>query len=132
VYGEKLRGIIGAGAGATEWTSITPFVPPRYLKKRGKNTLEGQIIAELVARGHPEPTDIRVLNPREDAQQLRLRHFVRSRRHGPAAPIDIGFSLALCFAQPLRGPLCLGYACHFGLGLFRATGQIVVEDKDSG
>jgi CRISPR-associated protein Csb2 len=121
VYGEKLRDLIGPSAGPTEWTSVTPFVPPRYLKKRGKNTLEGQVIAELAARGLPEPIDIRVLDPREDEQLLRMRHFVRSRRHGPVAPIDIGFSLALRFAQPLRGPLCLGYSCHFGLGMFSAT-----------
>lgn len=119
VYGEKLRSLIGQSVGPTDWASVTPFVPPRYLKKRGKNTLEGQVITELVARGQPEPIDIRVLNPRDDVQQLRMRHFVRSRHHGPAAPIDIGFSLALRFAHPLRGPLCLGYGCHFGLGLFR-------------
>lgn len=119
MYGEKLRNLIGLSVGATAWTSVTPFVPPRYLKKRGKNALEGQVIAELAARDLPEPIDVRVLDPHEDAQQLRMRHFVRSRRHGPVAPIDIGFSLALRFAHPLRGPLCLGYGCHFGLGLFR-------------
>lgn len=118
VYGEKLRSLMGSSAGATEWMSVTPFVPPRYLKKRGKNALEGQVIAELSARGLPEPTDIRVLDPHHDQRQLRMRHFIRSRRSGPAAPVDIAFSLALRFAEPIKGPLCLGYGCHFGLGLF--------------
>jgi CRISPR-associated protein Csb2 len=120
LYGEKLRGLIGPSAGATEWTSATPLVPPRYLKKRGKNTLQGQVIAELAARGYPEPIGISVLDPRNDARLLRMRHFIRSRRQGPAAPIDTGFSLVLRFAQPLQGPLLLGYGCHFGLGLFAA------------
>jgi CRISPR-associated protein Csb2 len=119
-YGDELRKIIGSSAGAA-WTSITPFVPPRYLKKRGKNTLEGQVIAELSARGLPEPVDVCVLDPRNDARWLRMRHFVRSRRQGPAAPADVGFSLSLRFAEPMRGPLCLGYGCHFGLGVFASS-----------
>jgi len=118
VYGEKLRSLVGSSAGAAEWMSVTPFVPPRYLKKRGRNTLEGQVIAELSARGLPEPTDIRVLDPRRDQRQLRIRHFIRSRRQGPAAPVNVAFSLSLRFAEPIKGPLCLGYGCHFGLGLF--------------
>lgn len=117
-YGKKLRDLIGSSGGATAWFSVTPFVPPRYLKKRGKNTLEGQVIAELVTRGHPEPIAIRVWDARNDARLLRMRHFIRSRRQGPAAPVDIGFSLSLRFAQPVKGLLCLGYGCHFGLGLF--------------
>ncbi|HLD14074.1 MAG TPA: type I-U CRISPR-associated protein Csb2, partial [Burkholderiales bacterium] len=119
-YGEKLRDLIAPSSGTTEWTSVTPFVPPRYLKKRGKNTLEGQVIAELVTRGHPEPTAISVLDPRSDARLLRMRHFFRSRRQGQAAPVDIGFSVSLQFAKPIMGPLCLGYGCHFGLGTFTA------------
>jgi CRISPR-associated protein Csb2 len=124
VYGDKLRRLTGWSEGATTWASITPFVPPRFLKKRGKNTLEGQVIAELTGRGLPEPSDIRVLDPHGDARLLRVRHFVRSRRNGPAAPADIGFSLLLRFAEPVNGLLCLGYGCHFGLGMFQAeTGK---------
>lgn len=33
------------------WVSFTPFVPPRYVKKSGKNALAGQIRAELESRG---------------------------------------------------------------------------------
>lgn len=123
VYGNKLRDLIAPPSGTTEWTSVTPFVPPRYLKKRGKNTLEGQVIAELAARGHPEPIGINVLDPRNNAQLLRMRHFIRSRRQGPAAPVDVGFSLDLQFSEPINGPICLGYGCHFGLGIFTAAKQ---------
>lgn len=121
VRGETLRSLIGPSAGAMEWTNATPFVPPRYLKKSGRNTLEGQVIAELAARGYPEPTGISVLDPRSDTRLLRMRHFIRSRYRGPAAPVDVGFSLSLRFAEPINGPLCLGYGCHFGLGMFVAV-----------
>lgn len=119
-YGEKIRSLIGAHD-ATEWVSVTPFVPPRYLKRRGKNTLEGQVIAELAARGLPEPKSINLLEPRDDAHLLRMRHFIRNRRQGPAAPMDVGYSLILQFAKSIKGPLCLGYGCHFGLGLFTSV-----------
>lgn len=56
-----------------------------------------------------------------------LRHFVRSRRRGsssPQPPVDVGFALRIEFDQPLaavRFPTTLGYASHFGLGLFAAV-----------
>lgn len=118
VYGEKMSSLIAQPWGATEWTTVTPFVAPRYLKKRGRNTLEGQVLAELATRGLPEPSSISFLDARNDARLLRMRHFIRSRRRGPAAPVDVGYSLTLRFAKPINGPLCLGYGSHFGLGLF--------------
>lgn len=123
-YGAGLRKVVGPAAGATDWISRTPFVPPRHLKKQGKNSLEGQIIAELASRHLPAPEDIQVIDPRQDQQFLPLRHFLRSRRTGPPPPIDCGFAVALRFAEAIPGPLALGYGSHFGLGLFQAvTGQ---------
>jgi CRISPR-associated protein Csb2 len=50
-----------------------------------------------------------------------LRHFVRRRARGGRPPhVDAGFGLRLQFAEPVRGPLLLGYAAHYGLGLFEA------------
>jgi CRISPR-associated protein Csb2 len=49
-----------------------------------------------------------------------LRHYVRRRNHGGVSPFaDIGIGLRLTFSEPLYGPLMLGYASHYGLGLFR-------------
>jgi len=118
IYGENLRQIVCPTKGASQWRSITPFVPPRYMKKQGRNTLKGQVRSELDSRGLPEPIRIDIVDPKEDMKTLRLRHFVRSRRRGPAPPIDCGFSLKIDFAEPTRGPVCLGYGSHFGLGLF--------------
>jgi CRISPR-associated protein Csb2 len=118
VYGEGLRAVLGPSEGATTWASITPFVPPRFLKKRGRNTLEGQVADELASRGHPAPLEVQLLDPHDHERARRQRHFIRSRRHGPSASIDCGFTLTLGFAEPVRGPLCLGYGSHFGLGMF--------------
>lgn len=117
-YGRRLRAIIGPGQGATVWTSLTPFVCPRYLKKSGRNNLQGQLAAELSSRRLPSPAEVTIFEPGIYPQYLRHRHFIRARRRGPRPPADFGYTLKIRFREPLRGPLCLGYASHFGLGLF--------------
>lgn len=61
---------------------------------------------------------IETIDPQQAAGILRHRHFERTRRRGPAPPVDCGFALKLVFATPLKGPICIGYGSHFGLGLF--------------
>jgi len=34
--------------------------------------------------------------------------------------VDCGYLLRLTFSVPVAGPIALGYASHFGLGLFAA------------
>jgi len=108
--------LLGPQGGARAWASSTPFVLPRHLKRRGKNTLEGQVLAELASRSLP-PAIVEVL-----AEETRnLRHIARVRRPpAKAPPSDAGFALRLTFETPIRGPLALGYGVHFGLGLFAA------------
>lgn len=118
-YGDSLRMVLGTPAGSTNWISLTPFVPPRHLKRNGRNALGGQIAAELASRGLPAPLTVEVMDPRSP-DYLRHRHFVRVRRQGHTPPMDCGFSVALRFEKPLSGPISLGYASHFGLGLFAA------------
>ena len=118
-YGDALRRILGNTGGSTQWVSHTPFISPRHLKKNGKNDLEGQIIAELESRGLPAPVAVEVLDSRS-LDILRHRHFVRVRRTGQPPPTDCGFSVVLRFGTPLEGPVSLGYASHYGLGLFAA------------
>jgi CRISPR-associated protein Csb2 len=110
--------LLGPVEGSRVWESVTPFVPPRFLKARGKNTLLGQINAELASRRLPEVTSVHV-----DANLTReLRHYVRRRNHGGVPPFaDIGYGLRLIFSEPLCGPLILGYASHYGLGMFHCT-----------
>jgi CRISPR-associated protein Csb2 len=129
-WGDRLRNVLGSSPeGSRRWRSITPFVPPRFLKSRGRNTLNGQIVAELQARGLPEPTSICTLDPHADDVVVRkIRHFVRrrglyragGRAHSPP-PVDCGFVVELEFAHALTGPIVLGYGCHYGLGVFAAV-----------
>lgn len=110
--------VLGSARGATRWVTFTPLVFPRHLKPRGSNDIEGQIAAELQSRGLPS-AKVEAL-PWDDSTR-HLRHAVRVRRH-PARPPprDAGYALRLTFNAPIQGPLALGYASHFGLGLFVA------------
>lgn len=111
--------ILGPSEGAQSWISSSPFVPPRFLKSRGRNTLEGQIQDELASRGLPSADSIEVLRWNETLHTL--RHFVRVRqRGGSPPPMDLAFALRLRFQTSIQGPLTLGYGSHFGLGIFRA------------
>lgn len=121
---ERLLAVLGGKDGSRRWRSLTPFVPPRYLKPRGRNTLDGQLAVELVGRGLSKPISIRVLDPHADELARKSRHFVRrrARRRAPSPPSDCGFMLELEFNEPMLGPIALGYGSHFGLGLFTALG----------
>jgi len=98
------------------WTSRTPFVPPRFVKKRGTNTVEGQVVSELASRGLKAKVE---LLTRDEITKAHLHRFVRLRRAaGKLPPQDCFYGLKLTFEDEFRGPLALGYASHFGLGLF--------------
>jgi CRISPR-associated protein Csb2 len=108
---------------AKVWVSRTPFFPPRFLKVRGKDTIEGQVRAEVLRRGLPDlegPPVIAI--PREDnpagRRALRFRRFVRTRQGKASRPPAGPLHLTIEFCQPVQGPLCLGWGAHFGLGLF--------------
>jgi CRISPR-associated protein Csb2 len=117
--GDGLRALLGGtNLRARQWRSLTPFVPPRHLKKNGRNTLSSQVAAELEVRGMPAPDSVTLLNPQNDECARLARHFVRRRRSGPPPPVDCGFMLDLTFAEAVPGPLALGYGSHYGLGVF--------------
>lgn len=116
----QISRLLGPKTGCSEWVSLTPFVPPRFLKKNGSNSLMGQVNAELRSRGLPEAVEVF-----EDLEGTKaFRHFVLSRQHGGTAPPrSLGLGLRLTFAEPLsisKLPLTLGYGSHFGPGLFVA------------
>jgi len=118
--GRSVNGLLGPPEGARVWISATPFVPPRFLKRRGSNSLEGQINAELASRVYPHVARFDVL-PIDSAGMLPFRHYIRRRQHGGAPPpVDVGYRLRLEFSEPVAGPILLGYASHFGLGMFLA------------
>ncbi|MDR7420422.1 MAG: type I-U CRISPR-associated protein Csb2 [Armatimonadota bacterium] len=116
-------------ATSTSWQSVTPFIPPRFLKARGKDSLEGQVRAELRSRNLPDLSGAPIVALPADQgaaalQARRFRHFARTRQNtGAPGPPPGLFHLTLTFDSPVKGPLCLGWGCHFGLGLFAPAGQ---------
>lgn len=117
----QVERVLAPKAGSRIWTSVTPFVPARFLKPRGKNKLESQIATELESRGFfdAEVPEIHVLQWNTDT--FPMRHFIRVRQRKAAPPVDVGYAIRIEFATPRSGPICLGYASHFGLGMFGAT-----------
>jgi len=114
---------------ARVWRSATPFVPTRHYKERGtrRDTFPREHLAavnlreELQRRGYPplvadpRPLDHLML----DGRPLPWRHFRQWRVLGEGRRgNDFGRGFQIAFARPVSGPLALGYACHFGLGLF--------------
>ena len=118
--GQAIGRLFGHKQGAKTWISLTPFVPPRFMKRNGKNSLIGQVAEELTIRGLPE-AQVEILDV-HDPKLAKSRHFIRQRRRGGRPPpIDCGFIIKLTFEKPVIGPIALGYASHFGLGLFAAS-----------
>jgi len=110
--------LLGSVGGSRVWINQTPFVPPRFMKPTGRNSLTGQIEAELTTHGHP-PASIEILP--WSGQNLPLRHAIRVRRgQSSPPPADCGFAIRITFPEPVSGPIALGYGSHFGLGLFAA------------
>jgi CRISPR-associated protein Csb2 len=120
-------------AASARWVSSTPFVPPRHLKRRGRNDLAGQVRAELASRGFEDLDDVQIeVEVLNDARQPtwvdaaglptpspRYRTHRRERLDPQRQPPQrVGYHLRLTFREAVRGPLALGYASHFGLGLF--------------
>jgi CRISPR-associated protein Csb2 len=118
------------------WTSVTPFLVTRHMKRRGQKrdpraffeTPEGRtdfikqvLREELQRRGlHQEGVEIEMLESVGAARRLRPIEFSLRRPHkpgddGPSRPRGL---FRLRFPQPVLGPIALGHSCHFGLGLF--------------
>lgn len=118
------------------WRSQTPFVLSRHVKLRGdtqggtvpKQLVDGpedQLRLELRRRGYPTPVSVRRLpalplgsgaGPTRSSRAYRWYEFHRWRSRVPPAGGAYGFEME--FEEEVPGPLLLGYACHFGLGLF--------------
>lgn len=112
------------------WRSVTPYLYPWHLKKLDMRTPEATaaaILAQLQREWRQRGTDLpniveinELASIRHGGRALRSLHFHRFRRKsGLVQPDTRGRLLELRFAQPVRGPIALGFGCHFGLGMFR-------------
>jgi CRISPR-associated protein Csb2 len=111
-------------ARSRRWRSVTPFSLPRFANRGGgkpprpRDLPEGQLARELRVRGLPEPISINRIEGYAAGGRALVRwlEFHTRRFKG-----DEGYGLAgfeIEFAEPIQGPLALGFGCHFGLGLF--------------
>ncbi len=101
------------------WESVTPYLHPWHLKKR--LGIEDQIRRECRQRGLPEPEHIERMPSVQVGPQVRKPiHFRRFRaKRDLTQPDRYGSFWRLHFAEPIFGPVALGFGCHFGLGLFQ-------------
>jgi CRISPR-associated protein Csb2 len=116
---------------STIWISATPFVVTRYPKLRGTKRdrpehygsprdFTRHVLRQELERRSALPAFVSI----EDAARIgihRLRPMQFQRRR--SKPDDDGGrrpagGFRITFAAPVRGPLCIGHSCHFGLGLF--------------
>lgn len=114
---------------ARAWRSVTPFVPTRHYKERGTKRdafprgqlAERNLREELARRGLPDLVRVERLDAcfLDDGRELPWREFRQRRVFGDGRRgSDFGKGFEIEFAEPVAGPLALGYACHYGLGLF--------------
>lgn len=110
------------------WVSATPMVLARHAKHRGdgenRRLVDGpeeQIRRELASRYGDAyaPADVMVDGGPAAMHGTNVRpgDFHRWRSHGSVGD-GRPYRVRLAFADPVRGPLSLGYASHYGLGMF--------------
>lgn len=110
---------------STVWQSITPYLHPWHVKKRFG--IQDQIRRECRVRALPEPVVIEPLEAVNVGKNRKRRpiHFQRFRsKPGLTQPDRHGSFWRLTFPEPIAGPLALGFACHFGMGLFAASAPL--------
>jgi CRISPR-associated protein Csb2 len=115
-----------------EWVSATPFLAHRNLKRRG------------IRRDAVDPADVRNSFLTICIRELLNRMGIRAAEVQPVVtdgaprPVeyrrgrnragDDGFSrpfgmFRLVFAEPVQGPISLGYGSHFGMGQFQPVSE---------
>ena len=113
-------GDTGIFAKSRRWRSVTPFLAAGHLKASG---YAGEV-RRLLARRRLDATCVKV----NELEKITVGgterwaiHFHRVRsRSRERQPDAAGALLEIVFRSPFRGPLCIGYGSHFGLGMFVA------------
>ena len=111
------------------WRSVTPFLASGHLKASGYPGELNRLLARReVAAANVEVRELAAIDV--GGAPRRAVHFQRFRSRGREAQPDAnGAFLSLIFPAVLQGPLAIGYASHFGLGLFApvTTAECLVE-----
>lgn len=102
---------------AERWSTVTPLVHSRYLPRKSEQALFEQVASECADVGLPAPTRVtvrRVPRFRGAPGSISAHGLPQSWSgplRGPQAHLDLWFD------KSVRGPILLGRARHFGLGL---------------
>lgn len=100
------------------WTTVTPVVHSHWRSAKSEQALIDQVVADCVHVGLPAPARVEVLrNPdlRAAPSAFIDRRGLRDDWLGPLrGPTQ---HLRITFAEAVRGPILIGRARHFGLGL---------------
>ncbi len=115
---------VGIFARARKWRSVTPFSLPRFATRgaggrpRPRDLPEAQLVRELRLRGFSEPILIQRTSGfwTRNGQLISWSQFAAERLNGKRGYGICGFTIE--FAEPVQGPLALGFGCHFSFGLF--------------
>lgn len=128
----QFRGAVPLFGRAAAWASATPFVAHRHLKRRGAKRDTSHLTGPDPRAGFAELA-LRELVARRGLGAVTVVKRPESAGEGGPRPAEFGRgrsrawddgdrrpfgSFRLVFACPIDGPVCLGYACHYGLGLF--------------
>lgn len=105
---------------------LLPYIKERIDYRRSPQALRVALLEHLRrewrGRGEALPDLVEmngVTSVHFAGRELRPVHFHRFRRkRGLVQPDTLGRMLEIHFASPVRGPIALGFGCHFGLGLF--------------
>lgn len=102
------------------WTTVTPVIHSHWRTAKSRQALVDQVVADCAHVGLPAPVHIQVLQASDvrgappafvDLRGLRKEWLGPAR--GPSQHLRITFERAV------RGPVLLGRARHFGLGLMQ-------------
>ena len=110
------------------WVSATPVVLSRHIKYRRKGSEIRQIhgseeqIRNEIEKRYGISDALKNITIDQDQTNLhntnhRPSDFFRWRRHGSVGD-GKSYKVQLEFKEPVSGPITLGYASHFGLGMF--------------
>ena len=117
------------------WESVTPFYPARHPKPKAENRQSlvewsrfirqyytDEVIRELENANFPRPLKVDILSDRGIILDGHLTSLVKfnAKRNGSGKKANIAPVIVnLKFAEPVQGPIAIGYSSHYGLGCFR-------------
>ncbi len=120
------------GRPCLHWHSLTPFVSGRHPKthrdgrpkvdrsNRWIGSPEHELARLLSLWGYPEPARVARRPPAGRGRELPDAGMfrIRRKRSEEALSLQPPILFQISFPEPVSGPIALGHASHFGLGLF--------------